>query len=170
MGLDVAYWERVILINDTPFDEDHDWADDNEEWLATLVVNDAFPAQADALVTGIYAIHGSNGFRAGSYSGYNKWRNWLCNVIHGIRPRALWEEFKVDPAKWHGKPFVELIHFSDNEGIFGPDTSAKLAKDFLAHYAKVEAGAQPDHFRLYRQFQHAFEVASADGQGCVQFR
>ena len=76
---------------------------------------DGLPAQ---IVSTIDVVHA---FRAGSYSGYNRWRDVLRLVIHGLAHR-------LDLAD--DADFIELIQFSDCEGCIGPKTCAKLAKDF----------------------------------------
>ena len=67
------------------------------------------------------------GFRAGSYSGYNRWRENLSMSIHGVMPSIIWNS----PEKYAGKEFFEIINFSDCEGCFGPKFSAKLHADFV---------------------------------------
>ena len=65
--------------------------------------------QADGLLGGYDGVSAEVGFRAGSYSGYNEWRAILCRMAHGVDPAELWD----NPEKYKGKPFFELINFSD---------------------------------------------------------
>jgi hypothetical protein len=113
------------------------------------------------------------GFRAGSYTGYGEWRELLCQYVHEVKIEEVWEHTK----KWAGKPFIELIDFPDNEGTIGPETSAKLAKDFADwdERLKEKSGKAPAggfdqgnwwHMR-YKDWRKAFELA-ADG-GFVTF-
>ena len=56
-----------------------------------------------------------------------------------------------------------MINFSDCEGVIGPKTSAKLAKDFAEFQAQADAHPD-DWFRdLYTTWRRAFELASDDG-------
>lgn len=107
-------------------------------------------------------------FRAGSYSGYNWWREHLCKFALGCEPGELWE----DPEDFEGKPFVELINFSDCEGAIGPRTSAKLAADFASHEPRVASWAEahieePDNrgyfIELFGEWKRGFELAAQNG-------
>ena len=77
---------------------------------------------------------------------------------------------RTNPEK-EGLPFVELINFSDCEGVIGPKVAAKLAKDFADYEDRASAFAakfKDDFFlALYREWRRAFEWA-ADG-GMVHF-
>jgi len=67
-------------------------------------------------------------FRAGSYSGYNKWRDELARRALDLPAATVWE----DPSRFVEAPFFELINFSDCEGTIGPDAASDLATDFGA--------------------------------------
>jgi hypothetical protein len=97
-------------------------------------------------------------FHAGSYGGYNDWRKWLCWTFLGVGPAKVWD----NADQFAGKPFVELINFGDNEGAFGPVTSAKLAKDFQNNLASVIESESWERDR-YIDWQRAFELAADDG-------
>jgi len=108
------------------------------------------------------------GFRAGSYSGYNWWREQLCQLALDVPPDDVWG----DPEHYAGKPFVELINFSDCEGCIGPITAAKLAVDFREYGPRVRTRAatqitdteERSYFLdSYADWQRAFEVAAHDG-------
>jgi hypothetical protein len=107
----------------------------------------------------------THGFRAGSYGGYNTWRERLCRFALDVEPNDVW----TDPKAFAGQAFVELINFSDAERSIGPVTSAKLAADFAAHYKRVAARAitlgdeEVDFIDRYEHWRRAFELASADG-------
>ena len=65
-----------------------------------------------------------------------------------------------------GRPFFELIHFSDCEGIIGPKISAKLAKDFADNQAKADVYRvdEASWFReKYSDWRRAFEMAADNG-------
>lgn len=73
-----------------------------------------------------------------------------------------------DATCWQGAtgPFSELINFSDCEGVIGPKTAAKLARDFAAFEAQAEAWGD-DFYDQYLNWEEVFLMA-ADG-GAVAF-
>lgn len=152
MGLNVQAYRRVVPSERGSFSispEVIDWVE--SEW----------PGRTEGVQPGSY-----NGeYLAGpsvSYGGYNDWRAWLCAAA-GLGPvRA----FYANP---HEGPFAELVNFADNEGVFGPVVSAKLAKDFATHEERIIGGRSKGdpYARLYTRFRKAFEHAA--DQGCVVF-
>ena len=134
---------------------------------------DTFPASyrglptlwtADGLVHGgCYEITEqteTHGFRAGSYGGYNAWRQNLANQFNPA-PRKLDDGLRYltepDPAK----PFYELIWFADNEGCIGPEAAKDLLADFRKH-----ASAYVPYFEqgdTYTDWTRAFELAANGG-------
>ena len=69
-------------------------------------------------------------FRAGSYSGYGTWRDWLAQAtMGGILGKSggattMWAS--ADGGDY-GLPFMELINFSDADGMIkNPVASKKL--------------------------------------------
>lgn len=161
MGLYITAYELVTFHQPQ---RDDSLADN--QFIPYLYVNRDFQSRADGMVDGHYFTHGATlRFRAGSYSGYNHWRDALCRAVHGIAAEDLWANYE----RWAGKPFVELIHFADNEGIIGPKTSAKLAGDFSEHALSVcESWAkEPWLIETYQRFSQAFALAA--GGGVVEF-
>lgn len=163
MGLNIRAFERLELVATRPTNgwADDDWDDDGSVILSPAhgfaEATDGVEA-TDGMVPGKYAIHGEQiHFRAGSYSGYNGWREWLAAQV-GTTPRAVWSDPKPGP-------FVELINNSDCEGFIGPKTAAKLARDFQEHAGRIVG----DDYEVqrYRDWQRAFELA-ANG-GAVKF-
>jgi len=166
MGLDIIAWKKVEFRRErvAGVEIDHD----SETWLYRGPAAD----RTDGLAEGVYAVSDeAHGFRAGSYSGYNEWREWLSVAMVGVLPRTIWE----DRGRYAGRPFVELIDFADNEGFIGPNTSEKLARDFAEHHEQAKARAlqafgpvvAPHYVRLYEDFMKAFKLAA--GTGAVKF-
>lgn len=153
MGLDITYHAHM-----QPADAGAS-GDDYDHFHA--YVNPAFPEVADGIVDEqLYRGIESGGFRAGSYGGYNVWRDQLAVLAGYESAKAVWAN--PEPG-----PFVELINFSDCEGIIGPRTSAKLAADFAAFQKKADAH-EDDWFRSrYAEWRKAFETAA--DSGCVEF-
>ena len=53
-------------------------------------------------------------FRAGSYSGYNKFRNFLSISVYGVSADEAWKS----PDVYCSKPLWGIVNFSDCEGTF----------------------------------------------------
>jgi hypothetical protein len=161
MGLDITYCGSAEFVRaDDPNDDNYDWEGGTE---AKVYVNPDFAARADGLTSGIYRVSTTGGFRAGSYGGYNEWREELARLAgypavgSDVRHQHAQGAWDAD-----GGPFHELINFSDCEGLIGPITSAKLAEDFAAFQDKVPADAgwfaeQYAHWRV------AFDTAARGG-------
>lgn len=171
MGLDITAYRKLTLDPDAKLDADgqpeNDAAQVNFSRAIIGWTEDNFPGRTAGIEPGTYTFSESHCFRAGSYSGYNEWRRWLAEIVGLNTPQHIW-----DSENPQG-PFVELINFADNEGVIGPTVSAKLAKDFAAHEARIAALAcddlsfDPYNLVKYREWRKAFEMA-ADG-GAVEF-
>ena len=101
-------------------------------------------------------------FRAGSYSSYGKFRNSLADVFHHCSARDVWDK----ESHFKGKPFYELIDFSDCEGVIGPEVCAKLHEDFVKGRSKFASECERDSdwmLAVYDSFTKAFELAKDDG-------
>lgn len=127
--------------------------------------------RATGLTPGFFTYEECDSFRAGSYGGYNDWRDQLAVMAHGIGAERIWRA--METGEMLGKPFVELIHFADNEGYIGPVVSAKLAKDFAEYQERADKWANEKPavraywLQKYNAWRNAFEKA-ADG-GFVEF-
>lgn len=151
MGLDITAYESISRAPDGDL-EDLD--------LQRLYVNDDFPGRADELKDGVYLGCGrSVGFRAGSYGGYNVWRDNLAILVGHESAKAVWDDPKPGP-------FAELINFSDAEGTIGAAVSKKLAADFAEWQSKADAHADEWFRDRYRKWREAFELASLGGAVC----
>lgn len=152
MGLDISAY-RMLQGPIKGINEDED------EKHVCIRVEEAFVERADGLREGYYLGDRTFGFRAGSYSGYNHWRNQLAEVAG----------YGSDEGCWESKsgPFWELINFSDCQGVIGPITSAKLAADFANYQAKAEAYGDEYFLHCYNNWRKAFEIAA--GHGAVIF-
>lgn len=158
MGLDISAYRRIEASSDYACDEQGNF----DDWDNFLLVTGAhFPDHIEGLEDGGVYTYGTDsyGFRAGSYSGYNHFRNELAQMAgfeaaDGRHAEAAW-------ASTEG-PFWELINFSDCEGKIGPVVSAKLLKDFQAFDEKARLKDE-DFYEVYKDFTRAFTLAADHG-------
>lgn len=163
MGLDITAYQRL-----TP----------DKDGKIQLWINGDFPGRAapfddaDLRFTAKQAFS----FRAGSYSGYNLWRDQLAKLAgypetdhpaphrKGERSHAAF----VWGQEPRGLPFEELVNFADNEGTLGTTICQKLLKDFKEFDQRAKEFSEDSWFYLkYQDWAYAIALA-ADG-GAVQF-
>jgi hypothetical protein len=169
MGLDITAY-GFLTIPTEPVDLDEygepkDWRGfwkpgaDIIEWTESNWPGRTEGVDRDAL----YCVSERFAFRAGSYSGYNSWRNWLATVAGYRDAEDCWQ--RASP----GEPFYELIHFADNEGVIGPVVAKKLAADFAKHAGKAVELAPAESWCLdaYARWWCAF--LTAQHRGAVEF-
>ncbi len=176
MGLDITAYSKIEKV-DVELDEDGDPIDDSayDDYVRVYAMGGR--DQHDHLEDrAFYSVGGDAfGFRAGSYGGYNGWRETLARLAgYPLTPYKGFMGASASHAAacWDGAtgPFAELIDFPDNEGSIGAVTSAKLAKDFadFDERAKYFDGDEDGWFyKKYLDWKKAFELAS-DG-GMVDF-
>lgn len=163
MGLDITAYRKLAVATDVKLDRYGDPVEYDKFWKPSASsitwAEEHFPGRSNGVdPDAIYSIGDSFRFRAGSYSGYGRWRDQLATLA-GITDEER-------GALADGKPFAELVCFADNEGVIGPVVGAKLLKDFQEHLSKAEEIG--GHFlEAYQDWLKAFEYA-ADG-GAVDF-
>lgn len=164
MGLDIT-WYRECKLAPTAVQQDVDAPDG----MFRAYVNSHFPGREGQIKDRtVYTYERSDGFRAGSYSGYNGWREQLAVLAGYPAERGSGHSHDHSAGAWAvaSGPFWELINFADNEGIIGAEVSAKLAKDFETFLP--QATAIGGYFaELYGRWRNAFEQAQHNG--CVDF-
>lgn len=164
MGLDITAYSRLKPVGQhTSLDS---WCED-ESHVTAFIYSD-FPASFRGVTVtgtddqftygGCYAVTDgteTHGFRAGSYGGYNQWREDLRR--------------QFNPSNDPGKPFYELIWFADNEGTIGPKAAADLLADFRQHASTYEHRDDPIGWyrKSYDDWTRACKLA-ADG-GLIEF-
>lgn len=105
----------------------------------------------------------AHSFRAGSYSGYNIWRNQLAELMLKVPAEHIWE----NADEYKDKPFYYLINFSDCEGVIGSDIAEILYNDFV-NYEHILKDINDEYFvSKYHEWTEAFNIAKNDG--CVVF-
>lgn len=78
----------------------------------------------------IHCKCGQTAFRAGSYSGYNWWREILAKLVGITDINAFWIKTGGINNRKGKEPFFELINFSDCEGTLPLRECKRLKKDF----------------------------------------
>lgn len=165
MGLDIrVYTNLQFVTSNGDCEDDFEYDLDSGVYLEPLAPPGSPMDRSDGLKRGMYKATCGDAFRAGSYSGYNAWRNQLSLLMLGVPATVVWDNYDA----YKDKPFWELIHYSDCEGFIGPQTSAKLAKDFEEHRDKL-ASADEDFIQRYEYWMNAFKAA-AEHNGVVCFR
>lgn len=152
MGLDIYAMKNIKRISDYPEDDDYDYDHDH------LSPNEYFNVHGE-ITNGIYSGEGRESFRAGSYSGYNGWRNRLAKL-------AGYGSFEEACSTPEG-PFVELINFSDCEGVICSEVSAKLYNDFLNNHIFAKEKMEKYDLETYEDFMNGFAIAKENG--CLVF-
>jgi hypothetical protein len=156
MGLDITAYRNIFAMNNAPVSDEarewhyfcpskavYEWVE--KEWPGRTAgfgpVNDG----------DIYGWSEQYDFRAGSYSNYGDFRDFLARLGGWASAEDCW----ADPTK--SGPFYELINFADNEGYIGPEIAKKLLQDFRDYNPKAcaeddrhEAGWYYDRFQCWR--------------------
>lgn len=161
MGLDITAYRGLTPAPDAEVDPDD--AGNPKDYAHYVLIRpslvvyteEQFPGRSAGVQVGVLAFKEAFGFRAGSYSGYNQWRDWLASISGWGTAKRCWS------GKQTEGPFYELINFSDCEGVIGPQVAAKLAQDFQDFADKAWYDTR------YKDWQKAF-VMAADG-GAVSF-
>jgi hypothetical protein len=167
MGLDITAYGYLRPASGAELDEGGQPANWREHWLPGSSMEWSerhWPGRGEGIdPKQVYAFYRSFGFRAGSYSGYGVWRDWLAQVA-GF---ASAEEYRAEAEP--STAFYELINFADNEGVIGPVVSTKLAKDFAENVTRAAAtpAADPWFLNQYALWWTAF-LTAAEG-GAVSF-
>ena len=170
MGLDITAYKSIKKLGSCENYDDYEKQFDEYDTLYIVNSNKYFPGMMSGIETNdVYSYEDMYDFRAGSYSGYNRWRELLCKTMVGVLPSLVWGNKDC----FKGGPFIELINFTDCDGIIGPEMCKKLHKDFIDNKDTIDnrqdVGDDLEEYfeRLYLEWCKAFEFASQDG--CLVF-
>jgi hypothetical protein len=196
MGLDISYYSNVKHIpwqdvpqDVKPFNAAYDkWEEEYPEHYLYYINKKGsyFPKHLEGLEEGWYLVprnFGRNSFRAGSYSSYNQWRDDLAlAAVYEGGAQDVWSMYDESiVGEPESPPFLELINFSDSDGIIGPKVSEKLYNDFVKYEPKIKKKidfwelkfdpnkqdyslAEGEYFiNKYNEWKEAFRVASQNG-------
>ena len=153
MGLDIRAYKGLQVVKEPQFDEYGDLVNWNTEWTPGPSMDWSethFPGRGAGVNSNtVYRFEDSFGFCAGSYFGYNWWRDQLNELSDG-------------------KSFRELINFADNEGVIGPVVSKKLYQDFQNNKGKASVFSRTFNngdrwLDKYNDWMRAFEFAAENG-------
>lgn len=165
MGLDITAYSKLTAVGQH---STSDWCEDEDHVDAfayasfpvsfrgiPVLTTESTGSGESFLQGGCHAITDAtetHSFHAGSYGGYNRWREGLRQQFNpGLKPDG---------------PFYELIWFADNEGCIGPDAARDLLAEFREHATTYVPRDDYDRSK-YVDWTRAFELA-ADG-GLVSF-
>lgn len=172
MGLDIIAYSKLVKDICITLDEDgqpslEDWNTHAKAWI-----NPDWPERGTGLEHNAWYTFGeSMSFRAGSYSGYNDWRERLAQLAGypatETASASLGARSLHSAACWNGAtgPFSELIDFSDCEGSLGPEVSKKLLADFI-EFEPMASAIGGRFYDLYAEWKKAFELAADGGMVC----
>jgi len=164
-GLDISAYENLTIVKSPILTPDGVPVAQNQITLSPS----GFPERFQGLEDGkVYEFKSHFAFRAGSYSGYNHWRNELAKLAGYKQSTYVFNgktELRYDATVWKLKegPFWELIDFSDAEGVIGPVVCKKIYKDFVLYADQARQHAE-DYFReSYEDWQKAFSMCADNG-------
>lgn len=161
MGLDITAFSNVHPVTDHAPLKEGAWCEESDHHMAYLPHDSLARSFRGLTERQCYDTSQSQGtgFRAGSYGGYNSWRNDLAQFALQVDAGVVWQ----DPLGYQDKPFFELINFSDCEGTIGPEAAADLLKDFYDHRERYAANHDEYDVAKYNHWLEACEYAAAGG-------
>lgn len=158
MGLDVTAYRKIERVADWPADAEgiddfaeyvprqgYVWQGRTVTSVHPVYVPGDFP-EHHSLTPGVYAYAESMDWGAGSYSGYNLWRDWLSRAALGVPAERVWGR---NFARFRNRGVAWLVNFSDCEGFIGAEVCARILADIRAHEATIRSRAD-DAARLER--------------------
>ena len=98
------------------------------------------------------------------YSSYNDFRNQVCYMANGVQDSCIW----MRPNEYKGKPFVEMVNFTDCNGSFDYEIAKKLLKDFNDFYVKAKEELSDWDFSLYETYMKILQKC-IDYEGIVRY-
>jgi len=172
MGLDIKAGSKIVFIeaynNSEVFEDKYYTYDPGKPcpyvnlYPERVFRNRHKPLKFDGKEFACYRIDGETfEFRAGSYGGYNDWREWLSRMANGLTPREIWQQ--RDKRKIRALPFYPLIDFSDCRGTLGSIVAARLANDFASHRERAERVGDAWQVAKYHKWHKACVLAADDG-------
>ena len=156
MGLNIKAYGRLKLI---PYEEVEfgSYGLPSDDRVRSFFSNPDYPYHIEDIdPEAFYLCRDKFEFRAGSYAGYNNFRNELAKLAGYDDSLDVWNN------KYQG-PFVELINFSDCAGTIGFKIASKLLHDFKDFEGHAKLNVDPFFYESYRNWMRACEMASKAG-------
>ncbi len=147
MGLDITGYEDIKATGKTfNIEEDEyisvsDWKQSNMKYIEEQQIE----------------YKETHCFRAGSYGGYNSFRNNLCTLANNITVEELWK------TEDESLKFYWLINFSDCEGYIGTSYCKILYDEFVKYNDKIMSSLNDFDKVKYKDFKEAFRLGSNNG-------
>ena len=173
MGLDISVYTHVTPLPETgAWDEEPDW----DAGVRRIYQNACFITRGAGVELpkaqpgrdgssdfhfGDFSVSEGPSFHAGSYSGYNRWREQLASLV-GADLDGLWADGGTDV------PFGELLNFTDCEGFLGPEVCHRLMRDFQDHHSAAQVHFDEYGLEKYEAWMRGVELA-AKNSGVVVF-
>jgi len=160
MGLDITFYDEIHVL-------DHEVEDDcYDDHLVAYKFPDHFPVtQRDFYRDEFCFEHTGVSYHwSSSYGGYGRLREQLSCVGGYLLEDIL--ELPETPEAYAEIPFAELIHFADNEGIYGYDVAQKLLRDFEQYKEQFEAfflGHDPYFVEEYNDYMVGLSLVGPNG-------
>jgi hypothetical protein len=173
MGVDITAYRKVEKIADWP--DGTESIDDIAEYRGLDVgyvyqgqrVTDirpfCFPEHAAPLTDGLYTYQERADVASHSYSGYNRWRDWLSRVALGVPAATVWANFDA----YRERGIAWLVNFSDCEGFIAAPVAARILADLRANEAALRASGDKWDVECFDGWLAGLDMA-ADG-GVVEF-
>jgi hypothetical protein len=151
MGLDIDSYRHCRFVQPlTKLCHDGECPHFEDDYLRHFFPNDlVFRHNSPGFTEGVYQVSFTDsnssdnfGFRAGSYSDYNLWREWLCQFATGESYSEFWlpaNFVALMTGETESSPFWELFNMSDYEGIITGTVAKKLLQDFDIHKPRALA-------------------------------
>lgn len=123
MGLCIKAYSRAQLVS--PWPQDGDYDDSVHVESSPSLLRD-FPERADGLQSGLYTAQEAAFTLSIGYGGWSQWRALAAAVMLG-KSVGLSDGWALKSAE--EGPLGHLLCFTDSEGILGPATCARLARE-----------------------------------------
>lgn len=181
MGLTIQFVKNMTLqdssffvgMDDREYEEWQEQVMQDKPWYK--LASNPFPRALDSIELGDLQRPILFGESMGdinfSYMEFGEFRTELSQLANGHEPRYFWRRVS-DAGQWqkpeipdgeelrdgdpYDVPFMDIIHFFDNEGALGPEAIKRLAKSFNDAATPPENGLQIKSFE--EQFLEKFPL------------
>ena len=176
MGISINAYSKLTKI-DVLFNSDYEPVDpvtrEPVDHYYNVRANHDFHGRSDGLEDGAYYDYAeSEHVFARSYAGYAVWRETLAKLagypLYSFINALGVQENSHAASAFIGKvpdgaPFVELVKFSDCDGVIGPVVAAKILRDFQEFDERAKALGDDRFYVGYCQLKRGLELAEDGG-------